>query len=262
MSVAFHEEFINVGGSKIQVAKGGSGAPLLILHGAEGTKGWMRTAQALAERFTVYLPSHPGYYQSERPAWLGSMIDLARFYLWFINAQGLQGVRLLGHSMGGWLAAEMAVSCHHAISKLMLVDAVGMKPANAGSEDLLNIPPAQVRERAFYDPQQIPDFDQLYGQPLTPEEQQVAMRNQQTMLSLLKQSGDLYPPALRGLLPGIAIPTRIVWGRQDRIAPLECGEIYQQLIPGAELSIIDKCSHRPYVEKPDEFIKVALEFFS
>jgi len=106
MTVEFREEFVEGGGSKVQVVTGGSGEPLLVLHGAEGTLGWMRLLTALAERFTVYLPSHPGYYQSERPAWLESIADMARFYLWFMDTLGLEGVRAVGHSLGGWLAAD------------------------------------------------------------------------------------------------------------------------------------------------------------
>src|SRR5436309_12339724 len=96
MPAGVHEAFVNVGGAQIRLLKSGSGAPLFVLHGTEGSLGWRRYAQALAEHFTVYLPSHPGFDGSQRPAWLNSMFDLACFYTLFQETQGLEGSRVIG----------------------------------------------------------------------------------------------------------------------------------------------------------------------
>ena len=88
----FTEETISVAGGNLQVYKGGSGDPLLVLHGAGGNAGPRRYAHALAERFTVYLPSHPGYGKSDRPGWVESMQDLACFYTWYQEQEGLENV--------------------------------------------------------------------------------------------------------------------------------------------------------------------------
>ena len=82
MPTQFSEEFLKVGNDKIQLFKGGSGDPLLILHGAGGNRGPLRYAQALANHFTVYLPSHPGFGKSDRPEWIDTIQDLASFYAW------------------------------------------------------------------------------------------------------------------------------------------------------------------------------------
>ena len=132
MAANFSEEFVDVGGSKVHLLKGGAGEPLLLLHGSGGNEGALRYAQALADRYTVYMPSHPGFGQSDRPEWLENMVDLACFYNWFLEKQGLDGAHCIGFSLGGYLAAEMAVACHHSFSKLMLVDAVGIKPNDTG----------------------------------------------------------------------------------------------------------------------------------
>jgi len=108
MPAGVHEALVNVGGAQIRLLKGGSGAPLLVLHGTEGSLGWRQYTQALAEHFTVYLPSHPGFDGSERPVWLQSVFDLACFYTWFLETQGLEGMRVIGCALGGWLAAEIA----------------------------------------------------------------------------------------------------------------------------------------------------------
>ena len=259
MATEFTEEFVDVGGSQVHMLKGGSGEPLLLLHGARGNAGWLRYVQALSDRFTVYAPSHPGFGLSDRPEWLETISDLASFYTWFLEQQGLEGVRAIGFSMGGWLASEMAVMCRHAFSKLMLVDAAGVKPRQGEIADIFIISPAQVTELIFHDPKQAPEYDQVYGQEPTPEQVEIAERNREMSVRLCWKPY-MYDPRLPDLLARVNTPTKIVWGRQDRLVPLECGELYHRAIPGSELVVIDDCGHSPQVEKPDEFVRLALEF--
>ena len=261
MAGAFTEEFVDVGGTKVHMMSGGSGEPLVILHGAGGNAGWLRYAQALADKYTVYIPSHPGYGQSERPEWLEKMADMASFYTWFLEQKGLEGARAIGFSMGGWLASEIAVTCRHAFSKLMLVDAVGVKPQHGEIADLFIISPAEVTGLLFHDPSQAPEYDQLFGQELTPEQVSIAEGNREMTVRLCWKPY-MYDLRLPRLLGRVNIPTRIVWGREDKIVPVECAQIYHQSIPGSDLVLIDNCGHAPQMEKPDEFVKTALEFMA
>ena len=120
MASDFTEKSVQVGGNQVHMLTGGSGDPLVLFHGAGGNSGWLRYVQALADHYTVYIPTHPGYWQSDRPEWLETIADMASFYTWFLEEQGLEGARAIGFSMGGWIAAEVAASCRHAFSKLML----------------------------------------------------------------------------------------------------------------------------------------------
>ncbi len=261
MAAEFTEKLVQVGGNQVHMLTGGSGDPLVLFHGAGGNSGWLRYVQALADNYTVYVPTHPGYHQSTRPEWLETIADMASFYTWFLEEQGLEGARAIGFSMGGWIAAEVAASCRHAFSKLMLVDAVGIKPQQGEIADIFIISPAQVTELLFHDPKQAPEYDQIYGQTPTPAQAEIAEGNREMAVRLCWKPY-MYDPRLPGLLGRVNIPTRIVWGREDRLVPLECGELYHQAIPESDLVIIDNCGHSPQVEKPDEFVKAALDFLA
>ena len=259
---AFTEETVDVGGVGVHTLKGGSGDPLLLLHGAGGNSGWLKFADALAEHYTVYYPSHPGYGKSPRPEWLESIPDMAAFYTWYLDTLGLQNVRTIGFSMGGWIAAELVATCTNAVGKLMLVGAAGVKPREGEITDIFIISPAQVTELMFHDPSQAPEYQQIYARELTPEEQLTADLNRE-MAVRLTWKPYMYDPRLAGgLLKRVKVPTRMVWGRQDSIVPVECGSIYREAIPGSELVVIENCGHSPQVEKPDEFVKTALEFLA
>ena len=261
MAEEFTEQVVEVGGSKVHMLTGGSGDPLVIFHGAGGNAGWLRYAQALADHYTVYIPSHPGYHQSERPEWLESITDMASFYSWFMEEQELEGARAIGFSMGGWIAAEIAASTSRPFSKLMLVGSVGIQPKEGEITDIFIISPAQVNELLFHDPSQAPEYDQLYGETPTREQADIAEDNREMAVRLCWKPY-MYNPRLSGVLARVKFPTRIVWGREDRLVPVECAELFHQAIPGSDVVIIDGCGHSPQVEKPDEFVKVALEFLA
>ena len=261
MALGLTEEFVVIGGNKLHMMKGGTGDPLLILHGAGGNRGWLSYVQALSKQFTVYLPTHPGFGTSDRPNWIETVPDMAAFYTWFQEEQGLENIRAIGFSMGGWLAAEMAATCGHAFSKLMLVGAAGIKPQNGEIADIFIITPAQVNELTFYDPKQAPEYDQIYGQTPTPEEINLGERGREMAVRVCWKPY-MHDPRLPALLERVKIPTRIVWGRQDQLVPLECGELYQKAIKSSELVVIDNCGHAPQIERPTDFVKTALEFLS
>ena len=259
--VAFTEETVDVGGTKVHTLKGGSGEPLLLLHGAEGNNGWLKSIDALAEKYTVYYPSHPGYGKSDRPDWLETIPDMACFYNWYLETLGLEGIRAIGFSMGGWIASEIAAMCNHSFSKLMLVGAVGIKPNEGEITDIFIISPAQVLELTFHDPGQAPEYQAVYGKEFTPEELMTAEGNREMAVRLCWKPY-MHDPRLSSLLQRVKMPTRMVWGRNDAIVPLECGELYKKAINGSDLVVIDNCGHSPEVEKPDEFIKAALDFLA
>ena len=103
------DQMISIRDCRIRLMRGGTGAPLLFLHGGGGAGIWLPSMAALAKKFDVIAPEHPGFGASDTPPWLDNVADLAYFYLDFLEQLDLRGVHLVGSSLGGWIAAELAV---------------------------------------------------------------------------------------------------------------------------------------------------------
>jgi pimeloyl-ACP methyl ester carboxylesterase len=241
-------EQVAVGGTTLHVLKGGAGRPCLVLHGMEGDEGWLAFHAALAERATVYAPSHPGFGLTDCPAWLSSVQHQAVFYNWFLQTAGLHNVDLVGIGVGGWIAAQMAVMCSAGLSHLVLVDAAGVKPEHTDILDVFVTPWKQVIERAFSDPTTSGEYERIYGAGIA--EFGGTREAGRTMSMRMCFRPYMYDPALPGMLGKIQVPTLIVWGRDDRIVPLECAAQYQRAIPGATVRILDHCGHFAHLEQP------------
>jgi len=255
----WREESVHVAGTNIHFYRGGEGPPLVLLHGGDVNPGWLQHHQALAEQFSVYAPSHPGCGHTPGLSWIASISDMALVYLWFLEALGLERTHLVGHDVGGWLAADIATICPQVVDRLVLVDAMGLKPQRGEILDVFLITMAEARRRSFFDTAQTPEWPQLYGHAPTPEEVDRAEEALETMVRLCWKPY-MHEPRLAALLPRIKRPTLIVWGRDDAITPLECGELYQRAIPGARLAVLDACGHAPHLEHPQAFTNVVRAF--
>src|SRR5262245_65087870 len=161
------EETISVAGVDVHVCVGGQGDPLLVLHGAGGNRGWTRWLEQVSEHFTVWAPTHPGFGRSGDADWMDGIDDLARFYLWFIDSAGLHRPHLLGHSIGGWTAAELATMSPHSIDPLVLVAPVGRKPERGEMLDVFYYPPPHLLGIPLHAPPTAPEWDELFGRPPT-----------------------------------------------------------------------------------------------
>ena len=213
----------------------------------------------IAERFTVWAPTHPGFGTSGDAEWMEGIDDLARFYLWFIDAAGLGRPHLLGHSIGGWTAAEMAAMSPGSIDRLVLVAPVGLKPEAGEILDVFFYTPVQLRDLTVHDPKTIPEWEELFTRPPTPAEQEIALRNRE-MTARLTWKPYMHNPRLAQFLPRVSNPALIVWGREDRIVPVVCGEQYRRLLPHATLKVLEACGHLPPIEQPDVYARLVSDF--
>jgi pimeloyl-ACP methyl ester carboxylesterase len=239
-----------VRGCNITLMRGGSGLPLLFLHGASGAGAWLPFMQSLSARFDVIVPEHPSFGGSDTPDWLDNIHDLAYFYLDFLKQFDLERVHLVGVSLGGWIAAELAVRDTSRLASLTLIDAAGIHvPGIAGIDPFLRNDEQRIRD-FFYDQTRA---DEMIARLLRPELEDATMKNRIATARLAWQPRG-HDPHLHKWLHRIDVPTLIVWGANDRLFPVEHAYAYQQLIPGSKAVIIPECGHIPQVEKPNVFV--------
>jgi len=233
---AWVTETIPIAGLAMPVARAGQGPPLLVLHHDIGTLRPLPFYDALARRFTVLVPSHPGYDGAERGDWIRNVRDVAAMYQWLLGelpaARAAGPIAVVGLGFGGWIAAEMA-----ALALLSYIDYVRL---------------------GFADPR---TFDRVFGaEPPTRLLEQWDLNREMSFRIAWKPY--MYNPTLPHLLGGVAAPSLVVWGRDDRIVPLECGERFAKILPRARLEIVDGAGHFVELEKPDELARLVADFVS
>jgi len=247
---------ISVRGCNIGLMRGGAGRPLLILHGASGAGSWLPYMADLAARHDVIVPAHPGFGASDTPDWLDTTADLASFYLDFLDQLDLTGVDLVGFSLGGWIAAELAVRNTHRLASLTLVAAAGIHVKGVEQIDpFLRTDEQRIRD-FFHDPRRADDMVQRL---LRPELEDINLKNRTATARLVWQPRG-YDPHLHKWLHRIDVPTLLVWGANDRMFPPDYAHAYQRLIPGSKVAIIPDCGHLPQIEQRQSFV-AALEGF-
>ena len=255
MAADFSTSAVTVGGCRIRLMRGGSGEPLLYLHGASGAN-WLPFLQTLTRNFDVIAPEHPGFGESDTPAWLDNIHDLAYFYLDLFDALQLSGVNLVGNSLGGWIAAEIAVRSTQRLASLTLAGSAGLYVPGVTQVDSYLISEEQRLNAFFYDQSKAKE---MIARVLHPDMEDTALKNRQTAAKLSWQPRS-HDPHLAKWLHRIDVPTLLIWGDTDRLFPKEHAKAWQAAIPGAKLVTIPKCGHVPQIEQPDAFVAALEEF--
>ena len=257
--VSWRSETAPVAGINLHVAFAGSGRPVLVLHHDIGRPEPALFDDALARTCSVLAPSHPGYDRSSRPDWMRSVRDIAVVYQWLLGERDLaRDVTLVGLGFGGWIAAEMATMAPRAFARLVLVGAMGIKPERGEIADQALLSYIDYVRRGFADQRA---FDRLFGaEPATGQLEQWDLNREMTFRIAWKPY--MYNPTLPHLLGGVRTPALIVWGRDDRVVPLECGERYQKALPHARLEIIEHAGHFVDMEQPDQLASLVTRFVS
>ena len=251
-----------IGGVAMNLTRAGDGPPVLVLHHDVGTLRHLPFYDALARRFTVLLPSHPGYDGSQRPDWMRSVRDVAAVHQWLLGelaeARAPGTVSIVGLGFGGWIAAEMASQAPRAFKKLVLVGAMGLKPERGAIADQALVSYIDYVRLGFSDQSA---FDRLFGaEPETSRLEHWDLNREMSFRIAWKPY--MYNPTLPHLLGGIATPALVVWGRDDRIVPLECGERYAKALPRARLEVLEGAGHFVEMEKPNELAELVTAFVS
>lgn len=241
--MAGESQFVRVHDINVHLYRAGRGEPLLWLHGAGGGD-WFPLFDRLAQSFDVIAPDHPGFGKSDDAKWLEGIDDMVYFYLDFVKTLNLDGCHLAGQSMGGWVAAELAVMTPSWLKSLILVDAAGLNVPEAPIPDLFVLSQEEKGRLAQYPGRDAP------ARALTPEMVAEKTRNDYTF-ARLAWSPYLHNPKLARRLYRIDVPTLILWGEGDQIIPPRHGEEYHRLIPGSRLINVPQAGHGPQRDQPE-----------
>ncbi len=249
-----------LGSVPVSFTEYGSGRPVLLLHGGAGPFSVTGFAELLSSSGAarVIVPVHPGFDGTPRPDQLASIASLAAVYAELLRDLGLRDLCVIGNSIGGWIAAELALAESAApdcrVSSVVLVNAAGLQVAEAPAADFFSLTLDQVFDLSYFNP----DAFRIDVATL-PDERKAAMAANRAAL-LVYGGQAMADPGLLGRLPAVTIPTLVIWGAADRMIPPEHGRAYASAIPGAQFRLISRAGHIPQLEAPDELLTMVTEF--
>jgi pimeloyl-ACP methyl ester carboxylesterase len=254
------ERFVEVNGVRTRVLVGGSGPDLVYWHGADACGQWFPHLAMLAEQFTVYAPEHPGWGGSDSADWMDTIQDYVLHHDALLNTLELERPVLVGHSLGGWMAADFAVTYPDRLAALVLVCAAGFpfdtEPVPDFFATLARGGPA-LAKMIFHKEEVAATY--LSGQPT----QEQILRQYRHLTSTARLTWHLwFDEKLPRRLARVKSPTLVLWGEHERLFPLELGRKYAAAIPGASLTIFDDCGHMLPFESPGAFAEAVIAFGS
>ena len=240
----------------VSYTESGQGHPFLLLHGGGGPQTVAGFADLLAtERAArVITPVHPGFGGTERPEGFATIGQLARLYADLLERLDLSDVTVVGNSIGGWIAAEMALLGSARISSFVLVDAVGIEVPGHPVVDFFSLTFPQIAQLSYFEPGKF----QIDPSAMTPAQQAVLAGNRAALTAYAGSA--MMDPTLGDRLAQVSRPVRVVWGDHDRIADPDYGRAYAGAIPGAEFVLLTETGHLPQLESPKRLIPAIWDF--
>jgi pimeloyl-ACP methyl ester carboxylesterase len=249
---------MRIAGIDLEIHDQGKGEPLLFLHSAQGFDPRHEISTLLAQRRRLIAPSHPGFGRSSLPDWLDVPDDIAYVYLELLDELKLQSVDLVGCSIGGWIAAEIASKAPERIRRLVMVGAVGVKTGPVDKLDIPDIfamPLDKVDELLFADPAKM----KMDPSKMTDEEIAIRVRNRET-LALIAWEPWMHNPKLRQRLQRARMPALFMRGEKDGLVSAEYMERYARLLPNSQVKTIAGAGHAPQIEQPKAFADALFSF--
>lgn len=237
---------VDVRGCRTAVRIIGSGQPLLFLRGFD--VGFKDDAfiEALRPDFRMIVPDHPGFGGSDISDYGGSVGDLAYFYLDFLDALDLPAVHLLGASIGGWIAAEVALRTDRRAKTLTLLGPAGVRNKGVGFGDPFIKAPPVAAAMMFADPDRA---STLHRGAERDEDIDLQLKNNYA-LAKISWHPRFENPALRRWLHRISVPSHILWGAQDAVTPVGHSELWCSEIPDVTFKSVEGAGHLLHLEQP------------
>jgi pimeloyl-ACP methyl ester carboxylesterase len=240
----------------VAVSEYGDGQPFLLVHGGGGPD----TVTGFGELFAkthdvrVIVPTHPGFGGTARPGALTSIPDLAALYVALIGQLGLEHVTVIGSSIGGWIAAEMALLASPRVSGVILVDAVGIEVPGHPIADFFSLTMDQVFTLSFHNPEPF----RIDPATLPPAAQAIAAGNRAALAAYAGAA--MSDATLAGRLGRLELPTLVLWGDSDQIADPGYGRAYAAAIPTARFQLLKDTGHLPQLETPDQVMHAIWDY--
>jgi pimeloyl-ACP methyl ester carboxylesterase len=262
----FTRHRVKVGGFDISYLQGGHDgtmAPVLSLHGMGGAGKWEAYHMALGTIAHTYVPQLPGWPEGRPPAGIASVADYTALVLEFLDAVGIDQVILFGHSLGGWVALQVATMHRERVSRLILVDAMGLDLPSAPALELHTLDEESFAKAVFgrlglIATAQAYGFGAEWENVRRGPEFERQWKGRGLVASLVQ--GACGDPELTHRVQAISAETLLIWGRLDGIVPLQHGEMLRSTLPHAKLKVIERCGHVPMVEKPETFHRLLYDF--
>jgi pimeloyl-ACP methyl ester carboxylesterase len=254
------EEIIDLHGRPVAMRHGGQGPPFVYLHSTLGeSMRWLPFHNAWARDYTVYAPLHPGFGKSGGFDDIATIEDMAFHYIELFDALGLEEVILGGVSLGGWIAAEIAVRWPERVKSLWLSGTPGLWVEEEPLPDLFRVmrDTRAMRELLFHDPEGTM-AELLFGGAPDEERMLTAFQAMTVLARLIWERP--YNPRLAARLHRIKCPVLLVWGQSDKLVPPSYGQAYARCLPQATWQLLPECGHLVMFEREKEFVEAVRDF--
>ncbi|QJT05907.1 alpha/beta fold hydrolase [Streptomyces asoensis] len=233
-----------------------AGRPVLVLHGGGGPATVAPIAEHFAATAHTLLPTHPGWNGTPRPDDFTRVADLAAAYLRLLHDRHLSDVLVIGSSLGGWIAAELATAdTQGLISGIVLMNSVGIEVDGDPVRDFFTLDARGVAEYAYH------DSERFYVDPATvPAERLAVFQANMAALRVFSGGPAMSDPTLRPRLAAVTTPTLVLWGESDRIATPAYGKEYAASFGNARFEVVAEAGHLPHLEQPARTFSLLDEF--
>jgi pimeloyl-ACP methyl ester carboxylesterase len=241
----------DVRGTALEFFQAGSGAPLLFLHGLDGLEGAAAFLRELAETFTVYAPSHPGFGASADSERINRVDDLGYFYLDLLNELGLARPVIVGVSFGAWVAAEMLTKEPGRASHAVLVSPLGLPTANRREQhvaDIFMLSRQELGKRMQVGAPALGSDMKTLTQ--LPEDRLRRLMRNDEAASRFGWTPYMANPKLGDRTHRLANPVLVAWGGEDAIVGARYREDWRAALPQAEVETFAEAGHRLHADQP------------